>query len=243
MRSLTKTFSVEAKLFLREPAAVFFTLLLPVLLMVLNSGANIPISGVPGASRADVLLPGYIAMVMATAGIMALPETMANYRERGILRRMRATPVSAWKVLAAHGGVQLVVTLVGIGILVAAAATVAEVSMPSSIAAVVLAVLVALASVLGTGFVLASLLPTTRTTRAVAAALYFPMIFLSGAVMPRDNLPELARRIGDAVPLTYAIRAIRTAWLGDGADWAALGILTAFTAVALAVCVRTFRWE
>ena len=241
MHSLKKTFLIETKLFLREPAAVFFTLLLPLLLLVLGSGADTRPGG--GTSAAEVLLPGYIAMVMATAAIMALPETIAGYRERGILRRMRATPIVSWKILAAHGGVQFVVTTVGLVLLVATASLTAGLHAPKSWPGVVLALLVGLVNTLSIGFLLASVLPTTRTTRAVAAALYFPMIFLSGAVFPRDNLPGLAQRLGEAVPLSYAVRAIREAWSGAGTDWVALGLLAGVTAVSTAICVRTFRWE
>lgn len=241
MNALKKTFVIEAKLFLREPAAVFFTLLLPLLLLLLNSGASAP--GPNGMSAADVLLPGYITMVIATAAIMALPETIASYRERGILRRLRATPLVAWKILAAHGGVQLVVTLVGLAVLVVAASLTGGLHAPNSAVAVALAVILGLVSNLSVGFLLAAVLPTTRTTRAVAAALYFPLIFLSGAVFPRDQLPGFAQRIGDVLPLTYAVRAIREAWTGAGIDWAAVAVLIGVTAVAGAVCTRTFRWE
>ena len=242
MHALRKTFVIEAKLFLREPAAVFFTLLLPLLLLVLNTGGSTATS-TPGVTVADVLVPGYVAMVMATAGIMALPETIATYRERGILRRMRLSPLAAWKVLAAHGGVQLVVTALGLVLLVLAATMTSDVSLPTAWLRVSATALLAMASVLAIGFLLASVLPTARTTRAVAAALYFPMIFLSGAVMPRSQLPELAQTVGDVVPLTYAVSALRDAWTGAGVDPVDLAVLAAVTAISGAVCARTFRWE
>lgn len=241
MNALRKTFVVEAKLFLREPAAVFFTLLLPVLLLVLSGGMVTP--GVTGMSAADVLLPGYITMLIATAAIMALPETIANYRERGILRRLRATPLVPWKILAAHGGVQLVVTVAGLAMLIVAASFIGGLHAPKSWVAVAFAIVLTFASTLSVGFLLASVLPTTRTTRAVAAALYFPLIFLSGAAFPRNNLPEFARRVGDALPATYAVRSIREAWSGAGIDWAAAVVLVGVTVVAGAICTRTFRWQ
>lgn len=241
MQALRKTFVVEAKLFLREPAAVFFTLLLPLLLLVLNTGR--PEAAAGGPSVADVLVPGYVAMVMATAGIMALPETIATYRERGVLRRMRLTPLASWKVLAAHGGVQLVVTTVGLVVLILAATVVADMALPAAWLRLAATTLLAMASVLTTGFLLASLLPTARTTRAVAAALYFPMIFLSGAVAPRDQLPELARTIGDVVPLTYAVSALRDAWIGASVNVTDLAVLAGVTVASIAICTRTFRWE
>jgi ABC-2 type transport system permease protein len=110
-------------------------------------------------------------------------------------------------------------------------------------AATVLAVAASAISILAIGFLLASVLPTVRTTQAVAAALFFPAIFVSGAMWPREALPEFAQRVGDALPITYAVRAIREAWTAGTMDWVALGILAAVTVIAVGIALRTFRWE
>ena len=93
------------------------------------------------------------------------------------------------------------------------------------------------------GVLIAAVVPTARTAQAVAAALYFPMIFLSGAVIPRFALPDFAQRIGDVLPLTYVVRAVQEPWIGNGWDPLALAVLAGITAVASFVAARTFRWE
>jgi ABC-2 type transport system permease protein len=107
----------------------------------------------------------------------------------------------------------------------------------------VLALLLSLTSMLAVGFVLAAVMPSVRTTQAVAAAIYFPAIFVSGALFPREMLPEFAQGVGDVLPMTYAVRAIREAWTGGTVDGVSVGILAATTLVLAAIAVRMFRWE
>jgi ABC-2 type transport system permease protein len=236
MRPFATLARVEFLLLMREPAAVAFTLGLPLVLLALNGGGG-------GAALVGALLPGYLVYVMATSAYMALPETLASYREWGILRRLRVSPLRPWQILGAHAATHLAMILLGLVLLVSVAGAAFDLTAPAGWAATVLAVGVAAGSVVATGFLLGSVLPTVRTTQAVAAALYFPAIFISGAVFPRADQPEFAQRIGDFVPLTYAVEAIGTAWTEGRVAWGAIGILLAVSALVTAVATRTFRWE
>jgi hypothetical protein len=110
---------VESSLLLREPAAVLFTLGLPLLLLSLNgSQGNAPDPELGGAGAIDVLVAGYLVYVMATSSIMTLAETLADYRDRGILRRMRVSPLRPWQVLGSHALTHLAMSLVGSALLV-----------------------------------------------------------------------------------------------------------------------------
>src|SRR5919199_1090325 len=207
MRPFATLSRVEFALLMREPAAVLFTLGLPVILLMLNGGnGNRPDPALGGAGLIDILVPGFLVYVMATSALMAMIAV----------------------------GVVLLVTVGGFAFPLTA---------PAGLGATVLAVTAAAASVLATGFLLGSLLPTVRTTQAVAAGLYFPAIFISGAVYPREAQPEFAQRIGDFLPLTYAVEAIKQAWTTGTVHWGAMGVLAGVTVVAVAVALRTFRWE
>jgi len=235
---------VETLLLLREPAAVLFTLALPLVLLTLNgSGGNEPNPRFGGAGITDVLMAGYLVYVMATSAIMGLGETLADYRDRGILRRLRVTPLRPWQILTSHALTHLAMTALGVILLVVVGAVGFGLHLPASIGAAVLALVVAAASMISVGFVLGALLPTVRTTQAVAAAIYFPAIFVSGALFPREVLPSFAQQIGNVLPMTYAVRAIREAWTAGTIDWPGLGILAGTTAVGVLVAVRMFRWE
>ena len=235
---------VETLLLLREPAAVLFTLALPLVLLLLNSSdGNDPNPRFGGAGTITVLMAGYLVYVMATSAIMGLGETLADYRDRGILRRLRVTPLRPWQILASHAFTHLAMSLVGVVLLVTVGVLFAGLQAPASVAATALALVVSAGSMIAIGFLLGALLPTVRTTQAVAAAIYFPAIFVSGALFPREVLPAFARQIGDFLPMTYAVRSIREGWISGTFDWPALGILAVTTIVGTLVAVRMFRWE
>ena len=242
---LTKTTWVELKLFLREPAAAFFTLVLPVLLLVLNGATdtNAPNPDFGGAGVVDVLVPGYIALVIATLGLMQLPGVLAGYRERGVLRRLEATPIRPEIILVAQLVVQALVATLGLIILVGLGMSAFDLRAPESPAVVLGAYGLAVLGFAAFGFVLAAVLPTARSTNAVAAALYFPMIFLSGTTWPREVLPDWAVRIGDFLPLTYVVEAIKDPWISGAANVVALVILAALLAGGTIVATRLFRWS
>lgn len=243
MRPFLTLTRVEMALLAREPAAVFFTLALPLLLLSLQGGDNTADPKLGGFGTIDVMVPGYLLLVMCTSGLMALPETLASYRERGFLRRLRVSPLRPWQILGAHALTHLTMTLVGLVLLVGVGIAAFNLNPPAGFAAAALALVASAVAVVAIGFLLGAVLPTARTTQAVAAMLYFPAIFVSGAVMPREALPHLARRIGDLLPFSYGVRAVREAWTHGSVHWAAIGVLLGVTVAAVAVGVRTFKWE
>jgi ABC-2 type transport system permease protein len=245
MRPLTVYTRIELALFLREPAAVFFTLALPVLLLTLNGSGDVPPEfAAAGLKAAGLVAPGLIVMVMLTGGLMALPETLASYRERGVLRRLHASPLRPWQVLGAHAGTQAAVIAAGLVLLIGLA--IAFGSRPPSglgSVAMLVAVVASAALVLGVGFLIASVAPTGRTAQAIAAALYFPAVFVSGAAIPREALPEVVRSIGEWLPFSYAVNALRSAWIDGQVNFAALAVVTATAVVAALAASRLFRWS
>jgi ABC-2 type transport system permease protein len=244
MRAFATLTRVEASLLLREPAAVLFTLGLPLLLLMLNSGqGNTPDPQFGGVGLIDVLVPGLLVYVIATLAVMTLPETLADYRDRGILRRYRVTPLRSWQVVGAHACTHLALGTTGAGLLVAVGLVGLDLTAPASWPAFAVAFAASAACLLSLGFLLGAVLPTVRTTQAVAAGLYFPAIFLSGAVWPTEALPELAQSLGSMLPLTYAVEALREAWSGGMVDLAAVGVLVATAVAASALALRLFRWE
>ena len=241
---LSKMTWVELKLFFRDPAAAFFTLALPVLLLVLNgAGGNEPSPELGGAGAIDVLVPGYIALVIATLGLMQLPDVLAAYRERGVLRRLEATPVRPGTVLVAQLLVQGLVATLGLTVLVGLGMALFDLRAPQAPLTVLAAYVVAVLGFCAFGFVLAAVVPTARAATAIASALYFPMIFLSGATWPREALPDWGVRIGGALPLTYVVEAVKRPWISGEADLLAMGLLGAMIVAGTVLASKLFRWS
>jgi len=245
MQALTKMTWIELKLKVREPVGTFFTLVFPLLLLFLFGSiyGNEPTPFLGGRGSVDNSVPGYIAMIIGTTGMIGLPIALSVYREQGILRRLRATPITPGLVLGSQVAVNLLFSLVGATALVVIGALVYDLVLPQAPLGTFLALIISGLSFLSVGFVLASLLPTATSAQAVGMALFFPMMFLSGAGLPQEILPEKLVAFSQYLPLTHVVNLLQGLWYGDGWNLTAVLVLAAMMAVATAVSVRYFRWE
>jgi len=247
MRGFWKLTLMEIKLFLREPMAAFFTLAFPLMLLFLFGSiyGNKPTPFFGGYGYVDASVPAYTAMIIATSGLLSLPIVMALYRERGILRRLKATPLRPQAILGAQVIVIFLMTALGMALLVIAGKMVYGMRFDGNPLNVLAAFVLSCLSFFALGFVLAGLLPTARTAQIVAMVLFYPMIFLSGAALPREILPESIRQFAQVLPLTHVVTLLRGLWMGD--PWSKhlgeVGILAILLIAGVLVSSKTFRWE
>jgi ABC-2 type transport system permease protein len=237
----------EGRRMLRNFPPLFFGLAFPVMMLAIFGGiyGNDPAEMWAGHGTVDFSTPAYVALVLAVAGLMSFPLGMVEHRSRGFLRRLRATPARPGAFLAAQVIVNGLVCLAGIGILLAAGALFFDLSAPEHPFAFVGIVVLAMAAMFGIGLLIAALARSESAAIAIANLAYFPMIFLTGATIPLEIMPEVMRRISDALPLSYAVDALRWAWLGQGGDslGLALAVLGGTVVVCAGLAARLFRWE
>ena len=247
MRGVARFFVVELKLYFRAPQATFFTLAFPLMMLFIFGGVygneSTPFFG--GFGSVDMSVPAYTALVIATTGLMGLTVAMTSYRETGVLRRLQATPLAPAGILAAEVFVYFVMTALGVIILVGAAQLIFGLRFSGRVLSMVGAFILCSLSFFSLGFVLAGLLPSVRSAHAVSMALFFPMIFLSGATIPREILPEAVQRYSQILPLTHVVNLLRALWIGT--PWRnclkETIVLAGMLAVGVAVSSRTFRWR
>lgn len=239
-----KLIVIELKLFLRDPAAAFFTLAFPLILLVVNgtTGNQQPVEELGGRRGIDVAAPMLVALVVAMLGLTTLPPFLAHYRERGILRRMAATPVSPIRLLLAEFVVHLLVALFGLAALLTAGMALFGMAPPKAPVAFAIALLASSFAIFSLGFALAALAPTGRAASAVGLGLFFPMLYLSGTMVPREVMAEPLRRVGDWTRLAPVVRSLRETWAGGPLDLTNLLVLATITIIAGAVAARTFKW-
>lgn len=247
MRAFLKYTWIEIKLFMREPVGAFFTLLFPLLLLFLFGAiyGNEPSPLFNGYGTIDISLPAYTAMIIATTGIIGLSITMSSYREKGILRRLRVSPLRPSVILAGQVVVIFLMTVLGMLLLVLAGTLVYDLRFDGNVLDVVLAFLLGSLSFFSLGFVLASVMPNARTAQVVSMAIIYPMLFLSGAGMPLEILPESIRSFSKFLPLTHVVTLLRGLWTGG--SWAEhtteVWVLLTLMVLGIVVSSRTFRWE
>jgi len=246
LQALGRLTLVEAKLFLREPAAFFFTLVFPsLLLLVFGStfgSAQIPI---PGFRAVDAMVPSYTVVIVATAGLMGLPVETASARETGVLRRYRATPLHPALYFTAQVLVYLAMTLVSLGLMLAVGKAVFDLRFGGVWYSVLGAVALGALAFLSLGYFIGALAPTARIANAVGMVLYFPMIFLTGATLPLDIMPTVIQRIAEFLPATYLVNLLQGLWFGGawGEHLKDLGVVLATLAFGALGAPRLFRWD
>jgi ABC-2 type transport system permease protein len=247
MKSLMKMTWVEAKLFLREPVGAFFTLAFPLMMLFLFGSiyGNEPSPLFNGYGTIDISVPAYTAMIIATTGLMGLIITIATYREKGVLRRLRTTPISPLVVLAAQVIVLFLMTLFGMLLLIIAGKLVYHMRFEGDILSVLAGFVLSSLSFFAFGFVLASLMPTARTAQVVGMALLYPMLFLSGAGFPRELLPEAIKKVSTFLPLTYVVNLLRGLWIGEswGQHTTDVIVLAVMLVLGVLISIKVFRWE
>jgi ABC-2 type transport system permease protein len=235
------------KLFLREPAAAFFTLLFPLMVLLIFGSiyGNEPTPFFGGYGSVDVSVPAYTAMIIGSSGLIGLTVAMSMYRERGILRRLKATPLRPPTILSANVIVSFLMTALGMLLLIVAGKMVYGLRFAGDPLSVIVAFTLSSLSFLALGFVLAGVTPTARTAQVLGMILFYPMLFLSGATVPLEVLPPKMQQYVSVLPMTHVVKLLRGMWIGESwsRHWTEVGVLTAILVIGIAISAKTFRWE
>ena len=244
---LAEAIRFESRRAVRLFPTVFFSLAFPVMMLAIFGSifGNEPTDFFDGLGTVDVTVPAYMALVIAVTGLTSLPLTMAEYRDKGVLRRLLVTPASPLTLLLAQLVVNVALTLMGLALLVLVGVAFFDLHLAHNWAAFVPALLLVLVSTFSIGFLIAAWAPNERTATTIAMLVYFPVIFLSGATFPVEMMPEGVRTGAKVLPLTWGVDLLQGAWIeGATVNWAlGVAVLAGTTVVCLLLSVRFFRWD
>jgi ABC-2 type transport system permease protein len=247
MKSLLKMTWMEAKLFLREPASAFFTLVFPLIYLFMYGmmSGNEPTPMYGGLRTIDAAIPSLTAVIICMTGLMSTTVTMTTYREKGILRRLGTTPVSPLIVLAAQVVVVFSMTCLGVLLLIAAGKLVYHVRFEGNAISMLGGFILSSLSFFGIGFILAGIMRTVRSAWVVAMVLLYPMLLLSGAFFSVELMPAAIQKVSTFIPLTYVVNLLRGLWGGEswGEHLLDVGVLVGMLLVGIFISAKTFRWE
>lgn len=237
MNLLARLTWVEFKLLLREPFAVIFTFVFPLITLIVISGSfsiEDADADFRGAAPWDYYLASYLGVVIGAVGLIALPVHLAAYAERGILRRFRASSIPTWSVLCAQVIVGFFMMVIGSIVLIIAGRLIYDANLPEQPGGVLIGFVVGALAFLALGLLIAMVTRNARAAQAVGMILFFPLFLLSGAGPPPDVMGDGMRNVSDVLPLTFAVRALQDPWLGMGQDGASLALLVAMAVIATA---------
>jgi len=177
--------------------------------------------------------------------VLSLIAIMAIYREGGILKRLRATPLRPYTILTAHVLVKLLFSALTVAAMMLAGRRYLPPDAEAPLVSFGLAVLFSTACVASLGFVVASIVPTARFAQPIGALVLYPMLGVSGLFMPIEVLPAGIQALARVLPLTYAVSLLRGIWHREG--WFAhagdVGALVLVFVLSAALSSKLFRWE
>ncbi len=236
MRTLMKTTWVELKLFAREPLTVLFTFAIPFVVLFVLGGVFGNRPAYPHVYRGFGILnyyvPAYIALVVAAIGLIALPVHLAAYRERGVLRRFRASTIPVWSVLGGQVAATFLIGVLASLILVVLALAVYHTRSPQSLVGVLAAFFLGAIMFATLGLFLGLALPTARAAQGAGVLLWFVMMQISGPGAPPEVLPTALLRVADATPLKHLVVLMQDPWFGLGWNGPEMLIVLGFFVVA-----------
>ena len=243
-------FGADLRCFGRNTQSVFFTLILPVLfLVILASIFRNATVGVPGGTIKESVyyVPGIIAFGLIAAAFSNLALTVVRNRETGIYKRRRGTPLPASAVIIGRALVAVLTALLITAVLLVIGWAAYGASIPGRTApAFALDVIVGATVFCCLGFAVASLIGSVDAAQPVVQAIVLPLCFISGVCMASSELPGWLAGIGKVFPVEPLAAALLAAYnphtTGFGFRWTDLGILAIWGAAGLIVAVRRFSW-
>jgi ABC-2 type transport system permease protein len=251
---LVRQVRYENKSFWRNPAAALFTILFPLLFLVIFTGIfGDDTSGAPGGLEVDnttYYIPAILSFAVITACYTNTAMSVVFARENGILKRVRGTPLPSWLYLSGkvlHS--MLVMALLTVVVIVFGAIAYdldvpGDTTLPFAVS-----VLVGSAAFCALGLAVTSIIPNADAAPAIVNATIFPLLFISGTFIPTDDAPQWMQDLAELFPVRHFVETLFAGYglspieAPDGWLVGDLLVVAAWGAAGLLIAIRFFRWE
>src|SRR6478752_3430839 len=241
-------FRYDQKAFWRNPASVFFTVMFPVILLLIFAtvfgGQTVNVRG--GIKTTAYYVPAIITLSVISATMQSLAMSLVIAREDGRLKRGRGTPMPAWVFIAGRVGNSIVVALLMMATLAAIGGILYGVEVPwDRLPAILLTLVVGAAAFCCLGVALTAAIPSQDAAAPIVNALLLPLYFLSGVFIPEDQLPNGVIHFADVFPVRHFFEAFFDAYVpagGSAVSWDTLAVVALWGVAGLLLALRYFRW-
>ncbi|MGH2904077.1 MAG: ABC transporter permease [Solirubrobacteraceae bacterium] len=236
-----RQYRLERRMFWRNPSAAFFNFVLPLLFLV---GGGAILSG--NQDDLDKLVPAIAGMSVMSTTFTALAYNIVFLRERGVLKRIRGTPLPAGSYFGGVAANAVTNTALQIAIVVIAGRIFFGIGWPKEWVELVVFVLVGVVSFAALGVAFAHAIPNFESTAAYVNAVFLPVVFVSFYAFDTASAPAFIRGIADALPLKPLIEGLSGAIVTGVSlshNLAALAVIAGWGLVGGWLAVRGFSWE
>jgi len=236
-----RQYRLERRMFWRNPTAAFFGFLLPLLLLAMFGAVFSD-----QQDDLDVIVPGIAGMSVMSSTFVALAYNLTFLRERGILKRLRGTPLRSSAYLAGIAANAVTNTVLQVGVVIVAGKLFFGIPWPGDWFALLVFLAAGVICFAALGVALSHAIPNSESAPAYVNAVFLPMIMLAGVFYDDEDAPAVLRDLAEAMPLKHLIDGLSGAMVhGEGvADNAVALVALALWAVAgIVLAVRGFSWE
>jgi ABC-2 type transport system permease protein len=242
-------FRYDQKIFWRDPASVFFTVMLPVIFLLIFATifGNETIEERGGVKTTTYYVPAIITLAVVSATLVSLAIQLTEARENGILKRGRGTPMPAWVFIGGRVGNSIVISVLMLVLLTALGWAIYGVDVPwDRLPAVLVTLAVGAAAFCCLGIALSAAIPSMEAAPAITNATVLPLYFLSGVFIPDSEIPSGVLHFADAFPIRHFFEAFFAAFdpytSGAGFEWGHLAVVACWGGLGMVLAIRYFRW-
>jgi ABC-2 type transport system permease protein len=236
-----RQYRLERRMFWRNPSAAFFGVVLPLGLLA--------IFGAVFAGRdedLDVIVPGIAGMSVMSATFTSLAYNLTTLRERGILKRLRGTPLPTSAYLAGLAGNAIANAVLQVAIVLVVGHVLLGVSWPGDWFALLVFVFAGVLCFALLGVALSHAIPNPESAPAYVNAVFLPQILIAGVFYDAEDAPQVIHDIAQILPLTHLVDGLSGAIVDNEGlthHWVALLVLAAWAAIGAVLALRGFSWE
>jgi ABC-2 type transport system permease protein len=238
----------DQKTFWRDPASVFFTVLLPIifLFMLATIFGNDTIDGLD-VKATTYYVPAILTLAVVSATMVSPAISLTQDRENGVLKRVRGTPLPSSVFIAGRVGNALVISLLMTVIVTVLGRVAYGVTIPfDTLPALLISLAIGAAAFTCMGVALTVAIPSQDAAPAVTNAVALPLYFISGIFIPESEIPDGVLHVADVFPFRHFFDAFFAAFdpatTGSGIELGNLAVVGAWGVVGLAVAAVWFRW-
>jgi ABC-2 type transport system permease protein len=236
--------------FWRNPQSRFFTLLLPIIFLVIFSTVIGGTTTTPSGAKVKVsvyYVPGIATLAIIAASFVNLAVSIVTQRESGVLKRRRATPVPSAVLIAGRASVAIVVALVVVTAIIVIGRLAFGVPVPTTtLPGVILASIVGAFTFCCLAFAVSAFIGNADAAQPILQFVTLPLYFISGVFIPDANNPRWLRDIANLFPVRHLaqaeLRAFDPLASAPGIAWRHLLVLGVWGIAGLVLAVRFFRW-
>ena len=245
MKRFFKLYIIEQKLALRSADMLIFGVAMPVGIMILINMIAGQKQAAGGFTYLESSFASLIAVGICAAAFMGIPLTIADYRDKKILKHFFTTPCSPVWILGSDmlcAGVTALLSAISVALV---SVVFLGYEMRGNVLFFMGSWILTLVSMFSIGLLMASLCRRIKSVNAVTSPVYFPMLFLSGATIPYELFPSGLQKVANVLPLTQGIKLMKAVSMGAELEnvWKIVVLLAGITVICSVISVKTFRWE